>query len=94
MNTLPLIKDIRAEGARLHSLGLSSSQWIHISIRPDKVEFWTYSNPDYEAVYAETLGEFESALKNHRDNNSPASKLKKEAAKLGYELVKKGGEDE
>ena len=88
MNTLPTIKDIRAEGARLHSLGLSSSQWIHISISPDNVKFWAHSLMDFSSVYSETLGGLESAIRAHNEEYSPANKLKEEAAKLGYKLVK------
>ena len=88
MNTLPPIKEIQTEGARLHSLGLTTSPSIHISIKTGNVEFWTHSPCDYGAVYSETLLGLESGLREYKEDYSPANQLKKEAAKLGYKLVK------
>ena len=88
MNTLPPIKDIQTEGARLHSLGLATSPSIHISVKTGNVEFWTHSPCDYGAVYSDNLRGLEPGLRKYNEEYSPANQLKKEAAKLGYKLVK------
>ena len=93
MNTLPTIEEIQAEADRL--LGLKLVHWASISltIAHGKASFWaTAKIGSYDSASSDTLADLEEALRKVIEDYSPANQLKKEAAKLGYELVKKGGD--
>jgi len=96
MTLLPTIEEIQAEAIRLFDLGLIAWRSINVTIRPEEpISFWCHVPTEkLDSCSSDTIQGLEQAARDLIAKHDPKAKLRNEAAKLGFELVERGGAGE
>jgi len=96
MTLLPTIEEIQSEAIRLFDLGLIAWRSINVTIRPEEtISFWSHVPTDkLDSCSSETLQGLEQAARDLIQKHDPKARLRDQAAKLGFDLVERGGANE
>jgi hypothetical protein len=90
---LPTLKALAAVATRLHKLGIAAWPNISIHVSPGaEVYFRMYIAERIEPFESTTIEGLEQAGRDAIDRDDSAKELREKAAKLGFDLVKKGGD--